>query len=127
MEFISTNDYLQKKFQQRFPRSYSLSSYINPIPLILPTLKEKNSDNYEYEANVIELGFHRGSEESLVYWYEYGLLYTMLTFISMKFKNQTIAPRSILFTIGLMSLSYGVYSVCALKNLNYGLHKHGAE
>ena len=88
------------------------------MPLILPTLKEKTSDNYEYESNVIELGFHSGSEESLVYWYDYGLLYTLVTFLSMKIKNQTIAPRSILVAIGLMSLlSYGGYSIYSGKNI----------
>ena len=118
LEFISTNDYLQKRFQQTFPRAHSLSSYINPIPFILPTLNEKTSANDENDTNFIELGFNRGSDESFVYWYDYGLLYTLVTFMSMKYKTQWIAPKSILLAIGLMSLlSYGGYSIYSGKNI----------
>lgn len=118
LETINKQHYLRKKFEQKLPQrpnTYFMPSYFNSLPLFLGPLKEKIDSSNNSEMSIVEMGSIL-NEDSLPLLYDYSVLYTMVTFVSMKYKCQS--SGTLLLALGLISLSLGGYSIYLCKRIN---------
>ena len=119
---VTKHHYLRNKFNQKYPLHDHLPLLLIPNPWTLDPIKEKNSNLYSEPDSFTD-------NNSLENWYETGLLYAIISFVSSNRKKDQLVTKfnAILGTLGVLTFSIGFYSLYMLNTIHYGLHKQVAE
>lgn len=121
LESVVKQNNWRNKFNKKLPIYDQLPVFmVIPNPWTLETIKEKNSNLDSELESLSTIDF----EEK---WSEYGLLYTLISFVQLDGKKRSKPTKLILSTLGFLTLTLGVYSVFMLNNITYGLHKQVSE
>lgn len=120
LESLAKHHYLRNKFNQKYPLHDHLPLLLIPNPWTLDPIKEKNSNLYSEPDSFTD-------NNSLENWYETGLLYAIISFVSSNRKSSLTGTNAILGTLGVLTFSIGFYSLYMLNTIHYGLHKQVAE
>lgn len=121
LESVAKHHYLRNKFNQKHPKYEQPPLFmLIPNPWTLDPIKEKNS-NLDSEPDSFT------DNNSLEKWYDTGLLYAIISFVSLNRKNRLTSTKTILGTLGVLTFSIGFYSIYMLNTIHYGLHKQVAE
>ena len=127
LESVTKEHYLKTKFNRKIPIYDTLPIFmVIQNPWTLTPIKEKNS-KLTFSQDSTSNYSSQSEFDCLRSCYENGLLYAIISWSSVNRKQTSVGIKFMLFAFGFMTFTFGVYSLYALKNLNYGLHKHGAE